>query len=309
MRFLISFVNSGKDQCLGLLNLDPKTMEHELKFWENPTTVRSISGICITPNAIVMGAEIEAETTPTPALLILDFYFKVIQVWKCQSIIAPHDIVWYNGECLVASPGNNSICGVMLQSNGRVAREYVYYSNNPESWDISHLNSLTTGNNGSIYFSVFGEKDKNLSRWSGQKEGKIYKLWRDKNASVHIDELTGTYIGRIAHPHSLTYASDINGLYFCESNKFIVRNLFDQLFSVKLDGYTRGIEYDEENLYVGISASRNVSKSTGEMNEDVIEGIDPGLAVMNRDIHKELNLRTISFKDYGVKEIYDIVRF
>jgi hypothetical protein len=297
-KLMITFVNHGnKGKVLGFYDFD----SNKLTFWENPTDVRSMAGCTETPFGWAVSSENFVNGENVPSLALLDKEFNCYQVYNTTHIIAPHDIEWDGDKLLVASTGNDSIYAIILdEETGKVTREYRVYEHYDGKHDMYHLNSIAIGNAGCVYFSVFGKREK-VGKWGLMEHGRILKMWKDKNGELILSDLTQSSKETYFHPHSLTMVD--GDLYFCESHRFVFRSLYAPLQAFRCDGYTRGIAYDDKYFYVGISASRNISRSDGTPNEDAIQDVRAGFCVISRNTD---DYYKVDLSEYGISEIYDL---
>jgi GT2 family glycosyltransferase/glycosyltransferase involved in cell wall biosynthesis len=187
--------------------------------------------------------------------------------------LAPAEDSWY----AVATLANAVL---HLDREGHVLSRHEF-GGEPDSM---HLNSICN-HNGRLLVSAFG-------RFAEQRE---YK-GRTRGTGLVLDIESGeTLIDGLSQPHSLV--SHGEWLYFCDSERSeVVRwkpGGVEQ--RVKLPGYTRGLCVAGDNLYVGISRSRNQSERSVESFPSAL------VAVLHAD-----NLGLTGYVPFEWDEIYDI---
>ena len=157
-----------------------------------------------------------------------------------------HDVLVVDGMTYAVATQTNSV--ICFDSDyGRVG-----------SWslegeiDSAHLNSIAHYQ-GKFLVSIFGR----FERHRQYKEGTSGK-------GEVLDIITGeTFITGLSQPHSLTVVGEY--LYMCNSESREVRiycgtELID---IIPVPGYARGLVVTGDHIYVGLSASRNTSHSSG----------------------------------------------
>ena len=154
----------------------------------------------------------------------------------------PHALLWSRGLLHAVSTSDNSI--VSLDAMGRTRDVWKA----PGDGDCWHLNSLTV-HGGQLVASAFG-------RFSHHREWAENE--RRHGAGIVFETGTGREIlGGLSCPHDPTF---IDGSWIvCNSaERAVVR--FDtggeEIARVDLDGWTRGVAWDSESLFVGVSAHR-----------------------------------------------------
>jgi hypothetical protein len=170
----------------------------------------------------------------------------------------PHDALFWDGYLYTVASDQDSIVRF------RVDRGVVDATSPQLFWkppgasgtaDTHHINSLAVLNE-ELLVSAFGAREG--ATWSTAGEGYVWNVSRQE---LVIDE--------IFQPHSLVPAD--GQLLFCESPRSAVRRVGGQTLRLS-EGYTRGLCPSSGHLLVGLSAGRNVSKSTGLVNNPA----DPG---------------------------------
>lgn len=163
----------------------------------------------------------------------------------------PHALVRIGDALLVTDTTRNRVCAVRCEQGAWTLGEHVRLA--PSDKDVVHLNSI--GELGGVpYVSTFGAKPRD--GWKFACDGEIIEL------------STGRVIAdRLSHPHSVT--SDGARLYWTESSRGRVwswapgeapRTVFEP------GGYLRGLAIAGDTMYVGSSAQRTASRSTGVRN-------------------------------------------
>jgi glycosyltransferase involved in cell wall biosynthesis len=167
----------------------------------------------------------------------------------------PHSLIYLDRHIYVVSTGTNQIFRIAFEG-GRFGKEELFWSYpdaNPEIDEV-HLNGLTI-DAGHLIASCFGPRD-NTGSWGS--EGRVFYIESGR------DICTG-----LKQPHSPVVHEQ--RLAVAESAAFKVRvyRKADDLAWVNdmqaaLGGYTRGLAFQNDYLLVGISASRELSRSQGK---------------------------------------------
>lgn len=158
-----------------------------------------------------------------------------------------HDILVENNKVTFVSTSNNTI--VTYDFTGKLIKEHQLQGEG-DAW---HLNCLETVGD-DIYVAAFGEFEKHRE-WNLNgclEKGFIFRL------ADNIKILNG-----LSGPHQPRF---IDGKWFiCDSHKKALRvyNSKEDYEEIYLGGFTRGFCYDENNIYIGISADRK-SKNPSE---------------------------------------------
>lgn len=152
----------------------------------------------------------------------------------------------------------------------------------PGEEDSQHLNSVCTYD-GRILASRFGQFSRTRG-YSGASRG---------TGEVFDVESGEVLLAGLSQPHSLTPCED--GFWLCDSETGRILLVREGVVvrERELGGYTRGIAVAGENLYVGISASRNAD-SGGRQHAEIVW--------LDRSTLGERGRRPLP-----VKEVYDIV--
>ena len=106
----------------------------------------------------------------------------------------------------------------------------------------------------------------------------------------------------LEHPHSLTVLD--GKLAFCESRRKALRFIGGD-YPVQFPGYTRGLCYTDDKIYIGTSKHRKKSKSTGKkVSANGQESLGCTISILSkRDLVHE---KTIDLNEYAF-EIYDLI--
>lgn len=224
------------------------------------------------------------------SLLIFDRKsFRLLNQYMFQLVKDVHSFLLNKDESklYVVSTGTDEIIEIELVS-GKVVSEKVIWRPEPggERADLHHLNSICEWN-GDMIVSGFGKKEI-PDDWNSAKNGFIYNISKS------------TFLIRgIQQPHSLAVIED--KLAYCESKEKRVRFLGNN-DTIEVGGYSRGLCYLENKLFIGTSARRQKSKSTGKVNkisED--EAVGCAITVVSLDTHAEnkiIDLNTIGHEIY-----------
>jgi len=152
-----------------------------------------------------------------------------------------HDVLLKDGSLFVVATENNEVVEFNLESMILLNRWGL--AGEPDS---AHINSIIFYQ-GRLMASIFGRFEKNR----GYKEG-------TGGLGQVIDVITGEiFIDGLSQPHSLTVVGDL--LYLCNSEAKELRVYEGSCLKkvVDIPGYARGIAVSDDEIYVGISLSRN----------------------------------------------------
>jgi hypothetical protein len=177
----------------------------------------------------------------------LDRNLKLQKYYKFSKTFDAHSFILFEDGFLVTNTEDNSINEVRIINNTLKEAQYWKY---PDRQNDVHINSITSVKD-EIFVSMFGPKSRDS--WDLAREGKILNI--SENEEICKD---------LTHPHSLT---NVDGtIYWLESATGLVyryseKQGYDTL--TKLDGYLRGMTYDEKNFYIASSAIRRNSRCMG----------------------------------------------
>lgn len=253
---LISFCNqtSSPDFSLGIFEPASKTSRW-IDFSGLDDEYRNgIAGVCgiarVGENFIV------ATQGASPILAIIDIAeAKISQQFALHKCRDPHSIVCSGGYVYLTSTGTNEIYRIYLDEN-QFGEEELFWSYPEVSYeqDEIHLNGLTV-DNGNLIASCFGPRN---AEGSWDSEGRVFYV-----------ESGRTVIDALRQPHSPIVSND--RLLVAESAAFKVRvyrktadTRWDPERVISLSGYARGLALSGDELVVGISASRELSRSQGK---------------------------------------------
>lgn len=189
-----------------------------------------------------------------------------------------HDIHVESDDIYVVATERN---GVFLVRDGKIERKWIY----SEAADSMHINSMTR-HEGRLIASLFGRF----------QETRGYKKGTDLQGEVIDVETGGCLLSGLSQPHSLV--SDGRTLWLCNSERYEIR-AYEQsalVEKIALPGYTRGLAFSENRIYVGLSMSRNESADASgrRFNSAVI-------AVLDRKTKQSLGYLPLPWR-----EVYDI---
>jgi hypothetical protein len=175
------------------------------------------------------------------------------------TVLSGHDVLCIEDYLYVVATGQDSVFrfkvdGGTVEEQG----ELVWRAPGSDgSGDTHHVNSLALVNS-SLVVSAFGPKAGKT--WSTARAGYLWDITRSRPVQE-----------RVYHPHSV-FADD-GGILYCESARGAVRQVGGGVVLVP-SAYVRGISrLGDGRLAAGVSAGRQVSKSTGVINNPA----DPGV--------------------------------
>jgi uncharacterized protein DUF4915 len=295
---LVSFANVVTPGRCTLGLLDVATMVfRKLALPPELGTPPSITGLAASRRYIFaalqtspLGTTVDAPGCP--AILVFDrARLTLLNHHPLPSAADVHSL-WVTEQALyVVSTGTDEILGLRLD-DADVVGERVCWRPDPAGprLDLYHLNTVS-GWRGELLVAGFGRKAGSL--WSTATDGFIANVTRGT-----------TLISGIHHPHSLMPYEE--RLYFCESRARAVRAVGDVRHQ-RLPGYTRGLCRIGRRLFVGTSKGRQVSKSTGMINNSADPGTVAGQCAVSRLHVNTLAIETtVDLSAYG-EEIYDLL--
>ncbi|MHC4176725.1 MAG: DUF4915 domain-containing protein, partial [Planctomycetota bacterium] len=160
--------------------------------------------------------------------------------------------------------------------------------------DLVHLNSVARLD-GDLYVSHLGPRPE--EGWSHAEGGKIINITQNQ---VVCDDLR--------HPHTLVPRD--GALYWLESGRSRVHRYSPRdghEILLELHGYLRGMTFDERFMYVGASALRRRSRSTGATNVYPSATADDWHSWIHRVDRTTLEVARRRMTVFG-EEIYDLMR-
>lgn len=223
--------------------------------------------------------------------------------WKMlHSVHEGHSIIHYQDSLLVVDTQRNRIVQITLNPEGLPDEEREWWKYSDYQHDEFHINSIEEFNQ-EIFVTMFGEKEN--GNWFHSSKGKVLNVSKNDIILEHL-----------FHPHTL---KNVNGnLIFCESRTGTLNKIiFDHSRVVNTQhfqstGYIRGLAVDHSSLYIGSSARRRKSRSTGMMNTPEVSADHDGylsnsyiFKVRYGDSGASL-LEERCFTQFG-SEIYDIL--
>ena len=298
MDLLLSFCNLSEPGSTGLGLLDVETFDFRIP---RPAIKLlrcvGITGLATSEQyvyAVIQGCTApEYEWTAGRSILItLDITdLSLISYYVFQQASDVHSILAEGDTLNVASTGTDEVIRLRMRGPEVVSESVLWrLDSNDSRPDLNHLNAIYNWR-GELLVSGFGRKTSEL--WSSADNGFIINI----NSGQKITE--GIY-----HPHSMNEVNDT--LAFCESSKGAVRFIGEDR-NLILPGYTRGLCVDKDSLFVGTSMGRQVSKSTGIINNVADPGVATGKCSVSCFSTATLTLEnSIDLTDYA-NEIYDIV--
>ncbi|MGD0655472.1 MAG: DUF4915 domain-containing protein [Thermoguttaceae bacterium] len=227
------------------------------------------------------------------SIIKLDANFKATAVYPLPISRDVHSILPYDGGFLVADTFRNCVNLARVSENDSTIVESEFWRQcNSVDKDEIHLNSVCNLN-GETYISCFG--DKPADGWQSSRMGKIINI---NTGEVVCD--------RLEHPHTLF--SWRGGIYWLESktgllHKYTPGGKHEVL--MQLDGYVRGLVFDDDFIYIGASALRRFSRSTGTLNNIASDKPDDFHCWIYRVSQRTGKIERRNLTSYGA-EIYDL---
>jgi hypothetical protein len=189
-----------------------------------------------------------------------------------------HDVLIDDDCFFLVSTIANTI--IKLDSAGNVSKRWTF----PGEEDSWHINSLTKWQ-GRLVFSAFGEF----------QEHRGYKGHSRQAGGVYDLETGRKLIGGLSQPHSLTVHGENLLLANSELQELAEYSPGgEKLRSLDIGGYTRGICVDGDNIFIGLSCSRNKPDTHLD---------DASLVALDRESWGEISRLRLP-----VREIYDVVK-
>lgn len=164
-----------------------------------------------------------------------------------------HAVALYDDGLLYADTARNRLGFVPYDARVGFGREQEYWRYCDDEEDVVHLNSVAVFK-GHVYVSMFGTRVG--GSWAQAHDGLIYDVTAGRPVCKDL-----------FHPHTLRVVG--SNLYFVESRRGLVHRLTPNgrvEVVARIAGYLRGLCGIGDTLYVGVSALRRRSKSTGVMN-------------------------------------------
>jgi hypothetical protein len=223
-----------------------------------------------------------------PSTLEIDFVFKL------KHVKDPHSIAFNNGYIYIASTGTNEIYRVKLNKSGLENEELFWqYPGVSHDKDEVHLNGLAVLGD-RLVATAFGEKNKDS--WGS-------------NGSVFYADTGEVLKDKLLQPHTpicknklLAFTESSTGTVYIYSqqkdNTLILRN------KLVIGGYTRGMVIYDNELYVGVSSKRGLSKSKKLLLSNEQDTSEAQIVCIN--LNNQTAPSTHAFGSFA-KEIYDIL--
>ena len=183
---------------------------------------------------------------------------------RIDALSDAHDVVWDDGELVVASASTNAL--LWLSASGDVLRRWKA----PGTGDAWHLNSLLV-DGGRLLACAFGRFAEHRG-WSppGAAEGRGF---------VFDVETGETVLGGFTCPHHPLRLGDEWAICDSREQAFVVLDADGTvLVRVALGGWTRGVAVTADRLFVGVSARR-----------DEAGGRTASVAVLDRSTLREVD--------------------
>ena len=254
---LVSFCNQTSSPDCALCIFDGSGRNSRwIDFGNLPDEYRnSFSGVCGVVCAD--GDFVVATQGASPVLAIVD----IIKGRLAQAMSPSnesktrHSLAYLGGHIYIVSTGTNQIYRIAFH-DGHFGKEELFWSYpgaNPEIDEV-HLNGLTVDGD-QLLASCFGPRDATGS-WGS--EGRVFYIESGHDVCIGLKQ-----------PHSPTVRDQ--HLAVAESAAFkihVYRKTGNPEWvsdmQMALTGYTRGLAFRDEQLLVGISASRELSRSQGQ---------------------------------------------
>jgi len=219
--------------------------------------------------------------------------FELEKTYPLQMTKDAHSIIVHDNGFLVNDTKHNRLNKIEIINNQNEIKETEFWKYSNDLDDVVHVNSICKKDN-KIFVSMFGKKSE--EGWKFTKNGKIIIIPEKK-----------IIFENIFHPHTLFVIE--NDMYCLESatgyvHKFSKKNGHEVI--LKLEGYVRGFTFDENYFYVGASARRRRSKSTGTQNVSEAVTDEDAQSWIYRIDRKTLEFERKSLAIYG-EEIYDLM--
>ena len=284
MDILMSFCNVNVPGYPALAVVDTNTFECRIPQLPQLDTPRSLSITGLAACEQHIYAAVQEPATGVSRLLVLDrIQLRLRNYYLFRLGRSVHSLLFTEGRLYAVSTGTDEVLEMEMRG-WEVASESVFWR--PESdaprQDRHHLNAICRWR-GELLVSCFGKKPSEL--WNSTRDGFVFSLTRNERIASGI-----------LHPHSLLVTSD--SVAYCESGRMALRILGGSSVE-QLPGYTRGLCHVGDQLFVGTSVGRLISKSTGLINNPGTQGIRTGRCTVCR----------VSAGDLKVEEVVDLTRY
>ena len=250
---LVSFCNQLSSPDCSLCIIDTGSLSSQwIDLSSIPDDFRNglsgVCGICSVADDVIIATQGQSPVLATVSIADARIT-NYVALPKCKD---PHSLVHFNGYVYVVSTGTNEIYRVPFK-DGQFGKEELFWSYPGVYYerDEVHLNGLTIDGDNFIA-SCFGPKN---SEGTWGLEGRIFHVESGHSICAGLNQ-----------PHSPIVSND--RLVFAESaaKKVYIYNKPEGSswmleYDILLNGYTRGLALREQRLWVGVSASRKLSRS------------------------------------------------
>lgn len=214
----------------------------------------STGALAVADGQVVRCIQPVHEPASAPGLYLYDergvrTYTRLIEILENRrSIPDVHDVLWSEDAVVVVSSEMNAV--YWLDPAGRVLRIWEA-PGEPDSW---HLNGLYEWN-GRLLVTAFGryERFRDWAERIGEPDGVVFDL-----------ETGETVVGELCCPHDLRVLDE--AFLVCNSATSevlrIEKESGDVLERVQLEGWTRGLTWCDDFVFVGESQYRHVPKES-----------------------------------------------
>jgi GT2 family glycosyltransferase len=297
MHIVVSFCNlrTAKLPSLGLLDPEPL----ELRFLKLPDEVGhgGITGLASSAHDLYLVVQAthnsgSPDLAGRSVLFVLDGRDLALRTrYELRSAADVHSLCLVDDALYAVSTGTDEVIRLRLRGSEVVSEECYWcpHIGGPRE-DGHHMNAVLE-RDGDILVAGFGKKES--GSWSSARNGFIMNVARNAELAAGIEQ-----------PHSLLGFRD--QIVFCESRRMAVRVVGDSRHQY-LPGYTRGLCAVDDELFVGTSMGRQMSKSTGAINNPGDQGVLGGHCTISRLRSDDfMVLETLTLDEYG-SEIYDLL--
>jgi hypothetical protein len=227
------------------------------------------------------------------SIVKLDAQLKATAVYPLPVSRDAHSLMSFDGGLLVADTQRNCVNLARLSDDRSAVVETEFWRQcQSNDKDEMHVNSICVLN-GEVYVSFFGKRP--VAGWQSSLQGKIVNI---NTGEVICDDLQ--------HPHTLLLWS--GDIYWLESKvgrlyKYTPGGKYEVI--LQLEGYLRGLVFDGDYIYIGASAIRRKSRSTGTLNQIASENPDNFHSWIYRVSQRTGNVERRNMTGFGA-EIYDL---